>query len=312
MRNRYDRDNDTEDRFDSGWRRDDHNGGRNERPRYEEDRNRYRRSEGWAGGQTEGSQRNFKPWRDHNDNYAPERSYVDQGDYWDEEQQEDWGVRSSEDRFGRQRYPGARLGEPSQQQRGYGSQGRGSPQRSPGYPNRQATFGWGYESGRTPPTLPGDLTGAHHGWSPQRREWERTSANNRWDEQRFDNAGFAGKGPKGYVRSDERIREDICDRLSDDDEVDASDITVSVKEGIVTLEGTVPDRRTKHRAEDIADSTSGVRDVSNSLRARKGLIQEFSDKLSGDAEREHQGHAGSGTRNSPNAGSTLGNGTRGL
>jgi len=38
-----------------------------------------------------------------------------------------------------------------------------------------------------------------------------------------------GKGPKGYTRSDERIREDVCDRLSDDDEVDARDITVTVK-----------------------------------------------------------------------------------
>jgi hypothetical protein len=29
--------------------------------------------------------------------------------------------------------------------------------------------------------------------------------------------GFFGKGPKGYTRSGDRIREDVCDRLSYDD-----------------------------------------------------------------------------------------------
>jgi osmotically-inducible protein OsmY len=107
-----------------------------------------------------------------------------------------------------------------------------------------------------------------------------------------------GKGPKGYVRSDERIREDICDRLSDDDEIDARDITVTVKNAEVILEGTVNDRRSKHRAEDVAESVSGVKDVSNHLRARKGLLQELGDKITGDDDAEHHGHRGSGTRNS--------------
>jgi hypothetical protein len=107
-----------------------------------------------------------------------------------------------------------------------------------------------------------------------------------------------GRGPKGYTRSDERIREDICDRLSDDDEVDARDITVTVKNAEVTLEGSVNDRRSKHRAEDIAESVSGVKDVSNHLRARKGLFQELGDKISGDDDAEHHGHRGTGTRNS--------------
>lgn len=106
-----------------------------------------------------------------------------------------------------------------------------------------------------------------------------------------------GKGPKGYVRSDERIREDVCDRLSDDDEVDAGDITVTVKGAEVILEGSVPDRRSKHRAEDIAESVSGVKDVTNHLRARKTFFQEIGDKLSGNDQDEHHGHSGSGTRN---------------
>jgi hypothetical protein len=114
--------------------------------------------------------------------------------------------------------------------------------------------------------------------------------------------GHYGKGPKGYTRSDERIREDVCDRLSDDDEVDARDITVTVKNAEVILEGTVNDRRSKHRAEDVAESVSGVKEVTNHLRARKTFFQELGDKISGDDDAEHQGHRGSGTRNSPVAG----------
>jgi osmotically-inducible protein OsmY len=114
-----------------------------------------------------------------------------------------------------------------------------------------------------------------------------------------------GKGPKGYVRSDERIREDVCDRLSDDDEVDARDITVTVRNAEVILEGSVNDRRSKHRAEDVAESVSGVKDVTNHLRARKGLLQELGDKITGDDDAEHHGHRGSGTRNSTAGGAPV-------
>ena len=48
-----------------------------------------------------------------------------------------------------------------------------------------------------------------------------------------------GRGPKNYKRSDERIREDVCDRLSDDGMVDASEIEVKVSGAEVTLDGTV-------------------------------------------------------------------------
>jgi osmotically-inducible protein OsmY len=110
--------------------------------------------------------------------------------------------------------------------------------------------------------------------------------------------GHSGKGPKGYTRSDERILEDVSDRLSDDDEVDASDITVTVSDAEVRLEGTVSDRHSKHRAEDIAGSVSGVREVSNHLRTRKTFFQEIGDKIAGEDKSQHQGHAGSGTQNS--------------
>lgn len=77
-----------------------------------------------------------------------------------------------------------------------------------------------------------------------------------------------GRGPRGYTRSDERIREDVNDRLTDDPIVDASDIEVLVSRGEVTLNGNVDSRTAKRRAEDCADDVSGVRHVQNNLRVR--------------------------------------------
>jgi len=75
-----------------------------------------------------------------------------------------------------------------------------------------------------------------------------------------------GKGPKGYQRSAERIKEDVCERLSDDALLDASDINVEVSGAEVILSGTVDSRQDKRRAEDIATAVSGVADVLNQLR----------------------------------------------
>jgi BON domain-containing protein len=75
----------------------------------------------------------------------------------------------------------------------------------------------------------------------------------------------SGRGPRGYRRSDERIREDVNERLTFDGEVDATEILVRVENGEVTLEGTVGDRHQKRRAEDLAASARGVRDVHNRL-----------------------------------------------
>src|SRR5262249_23390546 len=78
--------------------------------------------------------------------------------------------------------------------------------------------------------------------------------------------GFAGRGPKGYQRSDDRVKEQLSDRLMDDDDIDASEISVEVKNGEATLSGTVNSREEKRRAEEIAERAPGVRDVQNHLR----------------------------------------------
>jgi osmotically-inducible protein OsmY len=80
----------------------------------------------------------------------------------------------------------------------------------------------------------------------------------------------AGRGPRNYRRCDDRVCEDVCQRLTDDPEVDASDIEVVVQEGEVTLSGTVPDRYMKRAAEDAIAEVSGVRDVHNQIRIQSG------------------------------------------
>lgn len=81
----------------------------------------------------------------------------------------------------------------------------------------------------------------------------------------------AFRGPKGYKRSDERIREDISDRLGENEYLDVSEVEVSVSNGEVTLIGVVHSRQEKFLVEEIADDVSGVHDVHNQLRLKRDL-----------------------------------------
>jgi hypothetical protein len=80
-------------------------------------------------------------------------------------------------------------------------------------------------------------------------------------------------GPKGYQRSDERIYEDVCERLTRHGQVDARNIQVEVKQGEVTLKGTVISRQSKCMTEDSADSVTGVQDVHNELKIQQSQRQ---------------------------------------
>lgn len=119
-------------------------------------------------------------------------------------------------------------------------------------------------------------------WGTGRSSWDRNRDDERnWFEKAGDkisswfsdddderNRGYRGRGPKGYKRSDDRIKEDINDRLTDDPMLDASDIEIEVKEGEVTLSGKVEHRRAKRYAEDIVESIPGVRDVENKIKVK--------------------------------------------
>lgn len=76
---------------------------------------------------------------------------------------------------------------------------------------------------------------------------------------------YRGVGPADYTRSDERIREDLNERLTEAHDLDASGLSVKVEDGVATLSGRVPQRWMKHRAEDLADGCTGVTDIRNRI-----------------------------------------------
>lgn len=160
----------------------------------------------------------------------------------------------------------------------YGSE-RGSNDRGRDEFNRSNFEGRNFSRGG------GNFGGGNYGSDRNRREyggaergwWDKTSdevsswfgdddaeRRRQWDRQR--SGQHRGKGPKGYSRSDDRIKEDISDKLSDDVFIDATEIEVTVNQGEVTLTGTVSERSEKRRAEDIAEEVSGVTNVENRIR----------------------------------------------
>jgi hypothetical protein len=87
--------------------------------------------------------------------------------------------------------------------------------------------------------------------------------------QRTDQPRRYPRGPKGYRRSDERVREDVCDRLYHSLDLDSSDVEVRVQNGEVILTGSVPDRSMKYRIESMIEDVSGVIDVTNQIRVKQ-------------------------------------------
>jgi hypothetical protein len=98
--------------------------------------------------------------------------------------------------------------------------------------------------------------------------WNQWNQWNQWGDRRMEGR-FAGRGPRSYKRSDDRIEEDINDRLTQHPMIDATDIEVGVQNGEVTLRGHVDHREARRMAEDVAESVSGVKDVTNQIKIRQ-------------------------------------------
>lgn len=88
-------------------------------------------------------------------------------------------------------------------------------------------------------------------------------------DNRFGRGGFAGIAPKNYQRSDERIQEEVCDRLTMHPGIDPSNVEIKVAQGEVVLLGEVPTRRMKRMIEELAENIPGVRDINNQLQIAK-------------------------------------------
>src|SRR3954469_9207735 len=91
------------------------------------------------------------------------------------------------------------------------------------------------------------------------------SGGGRHDDYVREPADRRGLGPRDYRRSDERIRADVCEALTDDPAVDARQVEVKVADEVIPVPGDVPSRVEKRPAEDEALRCRGVHDVLNAL-----------------------------------------------
>jgi len=176
-------------------------------------------------------------------------------------------------------YGAAGLGYPGRGEDRYGSSGSRDNVRRPG-PRDDARQGYSQDAGyaqsggehrertgqgggySSPEPRPSG--GGGFGGDPRQRFYGRSSSPTGQPSR----GRFYGRTPQGYTRSDDRIREDVCDALSHG-HIDPSEISVKVENGVVTLEGFASDRGVKFHAEEVADSVLGVKEVDNRLRVRK-------------------------------------------
>jgi osmotically-inducible protein OsmY len=133
--------------------------------------------------------------------------------------------------------------------------------------------------------------GAGSQYQPGSESQRYGSQHDRWSR----GGPHAGKGPKGYSRSDDRIREDVSEALSQHGDIDASEIEVDVQNGEVTLSGTVSSREAKRAAEETAEGGSGVKDVQNRIRVQDNAMSGSGALTSSPSRSSASGTPGSGS-----------------
>jgi hypothetical protein len=125
-------------------------------------------------------------------------------------------------------------------------------------------------------------------WRQQRAEWERDREQRfrdvergPWNTQRLERRG---RPPRNYRRSDERIRDEVCELIARQTDVDASEVDIEVQAGVVSLTGIVEDRAAKRELEDVAERVFGVADVHNNLKVKKSFFNQLGERLFGPTE----------------------------
>jgi osmotically-inducible protein OsmY len=225
---------------------------------YRENQNRYQRYSNDRGWQNDDDRRNY------NDQYVS-RNYENRGNYSDNQNRKDYN-RSFQNN----------------------SEDYGGSTWNPGYEDNY--YNQNYRKGNYRSDYRNNRNTAERNW------WDRTSDevaswfgdDDAERRRRMDklNGPHRGKGPKGYTRSDQRITEDVNEKLYHDPFVDASNIEVTISEGEVTLSGTVDSREAKRRAEDLAEEVSGVKDVTNQLKVSNTARYDTPDNMESD---QHNG-----------------------
>jgi hypothetical protein len=126
-----------------------------------------------------------------------------------------------------------------------------------------------FDRGNYPETYRSGMDGmmsVHVGEDRDRRDYGNTRQ--RDIPSRQTSGEHRGKGPRSYKRTDDRILEEINERMCDNPYLDASDVEVTVSDGDVILTGHVEDRDAKRLAEDIGEEVTGVQNVENRLHVR--------------------------------------------
>jgi hypothetical protein len=170
----------------------------------------------------------------------------------------------------------------------YGGPGRFGQQRE----HRRRAAGTGGEGGYS--TLGGGVypdQGAPED-TPSYGDWQRHSSGTTSGARGQEGIGFSGehtwgeeqfnaelreeqgrvkpkRSPQGRRRSDEALAQDIHEILTEDPELDATDIEVEVVGGAVTLSGIVYSSDAKLLAEELVETLPGVREVHNRLRIER-------------------------------------------
>lgn len=172
------------------------------------------------------------------DEEAQRRRMRDEREEW--RGRSDWGSREWSHRDWRR---GESRGEWDPGERNRGDRGRGEWNRGSrsdwtrGPDEREWSRDWGYVEGRGQ-----GLGRSGHGGGYESGGFG-TMGYGTWGRERdWSTGSFMGRGPRNYQRSDDRIREDICERLTEHSHLDPSDVDIRVQNGDVTLEGTVNDR----------------------------------------------------------------------
>jgi hypothetical protein len=145
-------------------------------------------------------------------------------------------------------------------------------------------YGMGEYGGRSGWESGAEWRGERGGWRDTSRELGRDLRPYGGEEQGpFERMGermkegfrkLTGRGPKGYKRSDERIREDVSEQIARSG-VNADEVEVKVEKGEVTLTGFVYSREDKRMLEDVSEDVFGVDEVNNHLRIHREERQTF-------------------------------------
>ncbi len=77
---------------------------------------------------------------------------------------------------------------------------------------------------------------------------------------------YYGFGPKGYKRSDQKLKDEASLLLNQDPILDSSNINIEVFNNVIYLRGFVDSRKDKKRAELLIEDIFGIEDIQNQLK----------------------------------------------